>query len=44
MDLSNYMLVGSLAARLLDSCLRYEVKSNRNEAKNVKLTKECSEI
>jgi hypothetical protein len=44
MDLINFILVGSLTARLLDLCLRYEVKSNRNEAKNIKLTNTCPDI
>jgi len=44
MDLINVIIVGSLTARLLDFCLRYEVKSNRSEAKNIKLTNTCPEI
>ena len=44
MDLINYTLVGSLTARLLDSCLRYEVKTNRSEAKKIKLKNTCPEI
>jgi hypothetical protein len=44
MDLINYIIVGSLTARLLDFCLRYEVKSNRSEAINIKLKNKCTKI
>lgn len=44
MDLINYIIVGSLTTRLLDPYLKYEVKSNRNEAKNIKFTSTYLEI
>jgi len=44
MDLIKCIKVGNLTARLLDSCLRYEAKSNRSETKNIKLINICLEI
>jgi hypothetical protein len=43
MGLINYIAVGSLTARLLDSYLRYEVRSIRSESKIIKLTNTCPE-